>query len=152
MVTELKILPFLAVLSCLFAAPAAAWTPLQETSEQLATEAEALIDKNRAVQAVDLLEQSIVANPLNASAFSQLARAYAVLDRPVEVKKYARIASTIEPNDIVALSLLGELHLQDDDLQKAQMNLDRLSRICGGECTEYKRLANAMTQFQPRAQ
>jgi hypothetical protein len=63
-------------------------------------------------------------------------------------KKYFDIALEIDPNQIQALSWAGQTDLFSSNLESAEAKLQRLSRLCGPNCAEYKKLSEAVSSYK----
>jgi tetratricopeptide (TPR) repeat protein len=115
----------------------------------------ALVEKGKAAlakqdyqAASQAFEQAVVANPHNALGFSYLGLVKLRMgDKPVS-KKYFDIALEIDPNQIQALSWAGQADLAGANLESAEAKLQRLSRLCGPNCTEYKQLSEAVSSYK----
>jgi Flp pilus assembly protein TadD len=102
-------------------------------------------------RAVASFERATGAEPKNADAWNMLGYsrrwagdvrgAFAAYDR----------ALTLDPNHRGATSYLGMAHLRNDDVGSAKAQLAKLQRLCGQDCYEYKRLAEAISQYTPNA-
>lgn len=122
----------------------------ERISAQLLKRGMAALEKGQLEQARAALEQSIVANPHNASAYSYLGyTAQRANDKPL-AKKYFSLALEINPDDLRALSWGGQSDLSSANLEAAQAKLQRLSRLCGPGCSEYKLLSDAVTSFRSK--
>ncbi len=96
------------------------------------------------LQAIRLFEQSIVANPANAQAYSYLGRSYQEVGNSDRAYKYYDIALTIDPEERRALSWSGEVDAVDREMDLAAEKLAKLERICGSTCAEYQFLQSAI--------
>ncbi|MEM9750478.1 MAG: tetratricopeptide repeat protein [Pseudomonadota bacterium] len=124
-------------------AHAADWT---KRSDDLTRQASVLIQKEAYVDAVAALEAAIVANPKNGRAFQALGRAYFGLGRYVQAQKYFLISLEIDPTAAGALAYLGEIDIYNEEIDAAADKLGVLSRVCGAECAEYKKLSAAISE------
>jgi Flp pilus assembly protein TadD len=104
-------------------------------------------DWQRAVAAFD---RAVKAEPKNADAWNMLGYsrrwagdvqgAFAAYDR----------ALALDPKHRGATSYLGHAHLRNNDLAKAQAQLVKVEGLCGKDCYEYKRLAEAISKYVPK--
>jgi len=139
-----RILMMIAV-SAALAHPATA-TPA--ASARLVTAAESHMARGDYIEAIGTLESAIVAHPANVKAFEALGRAYFGMGRYVQAQKYFSIAIEIDPTAARSLALLGEIDLRNHEIGSASARLDQLSRVCGVQCAEYKRLAVAISRAE----
>ena len=140
----------LCIAFCLSVASASAkdW---KRASERLVEAGEASIAAGDFVEAIRTLESAVAADPTNVEAFEALGHAYFGMNRFGQAEKYFLIALEIDPTSADSLAYLGEIDLRKDERQAAADKLARLSRICGVECAEYKRLAGAISRAAPAA-
>jgi len=117
-------------------------------SMALVEKGKAALDKADLKAASEAFEQAVVANPQNALGFTYLGLTKLRMgDKPV-AKKYFDIALEIDPNQIQALSWAGQADLSASNLESAEAKLQRLSRLCGPNCTEYKQLSEAVSSYK----
>jgi Tfp pilus assembly protein PilF len=124
-------------------------------SERYAKISTALVEKGKAAlgkqdfkAASEAFEQAVVANPQNAQGFSYLGLTKLRMGDKPNAKKYFDIALEIDPNQIQALSWAGQADLSASNLESAEAKLQRLSRLCGPNCTEYKQLSEAVSSYK----
>jgi Flp pilus assembly protein TadD len=101
-------------------------------------------------RAVASFERATSAEPKNADAWNMLGYsrrwagdvkgAFAAYDR----------ALALDPKHRGANSYLGIAHLRNNDLPKAQTQLTKVEGLCGKDCEEYKRLADAIAKYTPK--
>lgn len=108
------------------------------------------MEKNQAEAARLFWEQAIVANPRNAAAYSYLGLAAQRGGDKEAAKKYFNLALEIDPNELHALSWGGQVDLAAADLEGAQAKLQRLSRLCGPGCAEYKLLSDSVVSYKSK--
>jgi tetratricopeptide (TPR) repeat protein len=109
------------------------------------------MEKNQLDEARQLWEEAVIANPRNATAFSYLGL---VAQRAADTglaKKYFGLALDIDPNELHALSWGGQADLSSADLEGAQAKLQRLSRLCGPGCAEYKLLSDSVGSYKSKS-
>jgi Flp pilus assembly protein TadD len=109
------------------------------------------LEKNQADNGRQLLEQSVAANPRNATAYSYLGLAAQRSGDTEHAKKYFNLALDIDPNELHALSWGGQADLSSADLEGAQAKLQRLSRLCGPGCAEYKLLSESVVSYKSKS-
>ncbi len=123
----------------------------EKASEVLLGNGIALIQQKKFEDAIPVFEQAAVADPKNAQAFAYLGFSHQQTDNLPEAKKYFGIALSIDPDEVRALNWGGQTDLSSEDLESAEKKLDRLSRICGGSCSEYRELSAAVDNFKAKA-
>ena len=109
------------------------------------------LEKNQIDAARQLWEQAVVANPRNATAYSYLGLAAQRAGDKDNAKKYFDLALDIDPNEVHALSWGGQADLTAADLEGAQAKLQRLSRLCGPGCAEYKLLSDSVVSYKSKS-
>jgi tetratricopeptide (TPR) repeat protein len=109
------------------------------------------LEKNQVDSARQLWEQAVVANPRNAAAYSYLGLAAQRAGAKDNAKKYFELALEIDPNELHALSWGGQSDLSSADLDGAQAKLQRLSRLCGPGCAEYKLLSDSVVSYKSKS-
>ncbi len=135
----------------LFPAQAAKYSRQSEkVSELLLGDGIALVQREQFEDAIKLFEQAVVAYPKNAQAYSYLGFAHQQTGNLPDAKKFFGIALAIDPDEVRALNWGGQSDLSSDDLDAAQAKLDRLSRVCGPSCSEYKDLYAAVNDFKAK--
>ncbi len=110
------------------------------------------LNEGRSDEAIDFLEQSVVAYPRNARAFAYLGRAHGTAGRKERATKYFETALAIDPDDLKALQWAGEAALAAEDRETAERNLARIRRLCSGRCAEYRDLNRALGTQTPAGQ
>lgn len=123
----------------------------QKVSELLLGDGIVLVQQKQFEQAIQVLEQAVVADPKNAPAFSYLGFSHQQTGNLPDATKYFGIALTIDPNEVRALNWGGQADLSNKDLDAAKEKLSRLSRVCGPSCIEYKELTTAVNAFKNKA-
>jgi len=109
------------------------------------------LEKNQTDTARQLWEQAVVANPRNAPAYSYLGLAAQRANDNDLAKKYFTLALAIDPDEVHALSWGGQVDLKAADLEGAQAKLQRLSRLCGPGCAEYKLLSDSVGSYKTKS-
>ena len=98
--------------------------------------------------AIPPLEDVISRDAANADAFNLLGFAQRKLGQLDDAGRSYDRALAIDPNHLGALEYQGELFLMLGDPEAAQVNLDRLTRICG-TCPEREDLRAAIAAMAP---
>ncbi len=97
-------------------------------------------------EAMDLLEQAIVAHPKNARAFAYLGQAHEKAGDMDKARKNYEAALSIDPDDLKALMWAGLAAIEKEELEAAQTHLERLRRLCSGRCAEFRTLSEALSE------
>lgn len=104
------------------------------------------------VEALEMFESALVANPGSVDALIALGDAYHAIRRGDRSLRYYRQALRIEPNNRMALKAEALALIADDDLAGAEENLDRLRRICGEVgCSEIAQIERALADAESEA-
>ncbi len=115
-------------------------------SIELQRQGEALLGAGKFVEAADLLETSLAADPRNRSAFVVLAK---VAQRQKLFGKAIRLtnkALQLEPADRDALAVQGEAMVELGALPRARENLVKLQKLCSGGCPQVASLSTAINR------
>lgn len=91
-----------------------------------------------------LLEQAIVADPANATAFAALGDLYSKMKEPALSMKYYEIALTIDPINVKALAGAAHLDISKGKTDEAKANLVILKKACP-TCGETSELEAALS-------
>lgn len=118
-------------------------------SMQLTRSGEALLASKKALAAIDQFETALAVDPKNVRAFIGMARAHESIGLPGRAVKFYREALNIDPNDLTALSEQGEALVSRGAVSRAKENLDRIRKLCGGECSEATQLAAVIAKGPP---
>lgn len=101
-------------------------------------------------EARQALERAIVADPKNARAYAYLGQIHQRLGDMHEARKYYRIALELDPDQIEGLSWAGQSDVALGQIERAREKLERLRRICGPRCAEYRALERSLAAHQTR--
>lgn len=125
-------------------------TPARPPSPEAAKlkDAKTKIEAKRYEAAIPLLQEVVATEGRNADAHNLLGFSYRKLGRYPEASKSYRQALDINPDHRGALEYQGELFLKLKQLDKAQMNLDRLDSLCWLPCEEYTDLKEAVAAYK----
>ncbi len=115
-------------------------TPMSRATDAIADE--------RYDTAISLLEGVVAAEPENADAWNLLAYSNRKLGRVDEARRFYDRALAIDPEHRRAHEYLGELHLQTGDLASARAQLERLKQLCRFTCSERRKLARAIEDYE----
>jgi Flp pilus assembly protein TadD len=100
--------------------------------------------------AIEYFGKVVAKDPKNADALTMLAYSQRWAGRfPEAFANYDR-ALALDPKHRGANNYLGVAYLKTNDLPRAQAQLVKLDSICGQGCDEYKSLAKAISEFQPK--
>ena len=111
-------------------------------------EAVRLIDKWDYSNAIPLLEKVVAAEPKNADAYNYLGYSHRKLgDRETALVFYTK-ALEIKPRHLGANEYLGELYLEQGELQKAEERLAVLDKACFFGCKEYTELKESIEDYK----
>ncbi|CAM3242187.1 hypothetical protein SPAN111604_12765 [Sphingomonas antarctica] len=94
--------------------------------------------------ATDLLESALAANPRSRVAYLTLADVARKQGLPGKSIRLYRQALALDPNDRTALAGQGEALIDKGAVAKARENLDKLAKLCRGNCPEQIALAGAI--------
>ena len=122
----------------------------QQLSAKLVGEATAAMAADRAVDAQALLERALVANPANLEALIALGKAHEAQGRVASGLKYYRKALEIEPNDKAALERQAIAYLKRNLSAKAELNREKLARICQKGCDALENVASAIDEYRAK--
>jgi len=106
------------------------------------------IDKKDWKDAIDHLQKALANDGKNADILSYLGYAYRNNGNWDEGIKYYTSALAINPNHKGANEYLGQAYLNRGNVALAEEQLAKLDKICGQSCSEYKMLAQAVTDYK----
>jgi Tfp pilus assembly protein PilF len=118
-------------------------------SAQLTRAGEALLADNKALAAIDQFETALAVDPKNTRAFIGMARAHEAVGLPGRAVKFYREALSIDPNDLTALAEQGEALVARGAVSRAKANLERIRKLCEGDCAQAKQLAASIAKGPP---
>jgi Tfp pilus assembly protein PilF len=118
-------------------------------SVQLTRTGETLLAEKKALAAIDQFETALAVDPKNVRAFIGMARAHDAIGLPGRAVKFYREALSIDPNDLTALAEQGEALVARGAVSRAKANLERIRKLCGGECAQATQLASTIAKGPP---
>lgn len=118
-------------------------------SMQLTRSGEDLLSAKKALSAIDQFETALAVDPKNVRAYIGMARAHEAVGLPGKAVKFYREALTIDPNDLTALEEQGASLVARGALSRAKENLERIRKLCAGDCANATRLSAAITKGPP---
>ena len=118
-------------------------------SAQLTRSGETLLAQKKALAAIEQFETALAVDPKNVRAYIGMARAHDAIGLPGRAVKFYREALSIDPNDLTALSEQGKALVARGAVTRARANLDRVRKLCGGECSEAVALAASIDKGPP---
>lgn len=118
-------------------------------SMQLTQSGEGLLAEKKALAAIDQFETALAVDPKNVRAYVGMARAHGAVGLPGRAVKFYREALSIDPNDLTALEEQGSALVLRGATTRAKENLERIRKLCAGECDNAKRLAVSIAKGPP---
>ena len=116
----------------------------------LVAQGRAQLDAGKTSDAVDSFEAALAVDPGYTDIYLDLAEAARKDGMQGKAIHYYRVALTVQPDNLAAISGEGEALLEKGAVEKAKRNLAKLETMCGGNCREAKELASAIDNA-PRA-
>ena len=101
--------------------------------------------------AEDMLETALAVDPRNRAAYVSLGRVAAAQGLPGKAVRFYRDALTIDPDDTIALAGQGEAMVQKGAVERAKVNLARITKLCKGACPPATQLSAAIDKGPPPA-
>jgi len=138
---------YLALIIALLAMPALAFAG---NEQRLVTEGQSALEINEHETARALFERALVANPKSVDALVGLGRTHFAQEHKTAAAKFYTTALAINPDSLPALLGAGLADLSLDRKEEAQKRQDRLLRLCGATCTEYRQLREAVLAYEPQ--
>ncbi len=92
----------------------------------------ALIAKKQPTAAADQFESALAVDPTNRRAYVGLAETARAQGLPGKAVRYYREALSLEPNDLDALSGQAQALAERGATARAEINLARIEKLCGG--------------------
>jgi Tfp pilus assembly protein PilF len=119
-------------------------------SLQMLKAGESALALGKTQAAADSFEAALAADPRNRRAYIGLARAAEAEGLPGKAVRFYREALEIEPNDVAAIEAQGVALVERGATARAEMNLERLKKLCTGPCPQADRLAAAIAKGPTR--
>jgi Tfp pilus assembly protein PilF len=120
---------------------------LNPQSVQLTRQGETALAGGNFQAADDALELALVVDPRNRQAFVALAKVAQKQKLYGQAIRYTNKALALEPNDLNALTVQGEAMVEMGAVARAQQNLAKVRKICGGAgCPQGTTLAAAIAR------
>jgi Tfp pilus assembly protein PilF len=101
--------------------------------------------------AQDLLETALAVDPRNRAAFVLAGRVAAAQNLPGKAIRFYREALALDPNDVSALAGQGEAMVQKGAVERAKVNLARITQLCKTACPAGTQLSAAIDKGPPVA-
>lgn len=117
-------------------------------SISLQKQGEAALAAGQLTAADDALETALAVDPRNRGAFVSLAKVAIKQKLYGKAVKLTNKALALEPTDRNALLVQGEAMMDQGAIKRAQENLAKLQKVCGGGCAEASQLS-ALIQKGP---
>ena len=114
-------------------------------------QASRLLDQHDYASAIDLLEMLVADEPDDATALSLMGYALRKSGEPERAERFYSRALAADPHHLGALQYLGELYVEQGQLDLARDQLRLLVTLCAADCAGRDALAAALLQkLKPR--
>jgi len=110
-------------------------------------DAVAAIEKMDYRGAIKHLEEALEVDNKNADALNYMGYSYRKLGNYDRALKFYKAALQISPDHKGANEYIGEAYLELKQAAKAKIHLDRLAKLCGPSCEEYRELKEAFEAY-----
>ena len=128
----------------------------QRRDDQIDPRSLALLHQGEALRAAgnftgaeDMLESALAIDPRNRGAYVALGRVSLGQGLPGKAVRFYRDALALDPNDVTALAGQGEAMVQKGAVERARVNLVRITGICKGNCPQAAALTAAIAKGPP---
>ena len=111
-------------------------------------DAVAAIEKKDYRGAIKHLEEALEVEDKNADALNYMGYSYRKLDNYDRALKFYKAALQIDPDHKGANEYIGEAYLELKQPAKAKIHLERLAKLCGPSCEEYRDLKQAFEAYR----
>jgi cytochrome c-type biogenesis protein CcmH/NrfG len=128
--------------------PSSRPSPKVQKRETDFQKAEYLIKAEKYDEAIPLLQSVVADNPRDADAWNYLGFASRKLNKNDEALGYYQKALALDPKHKGAHEYLGELHLQMNNLAKAEEQFTILKGLCPTGCEELEDLEADITDYK----
>ncbi|MDC0032958.1 tetratricopeptide repeat protein [Alphaproteobacteria bacterium] len=108
----------------------------------------AAIEKKDYEGAIAHLKETLQDDKKNADALNYMGYSYRKLGDFERALKFYKAALKIDPDHKGANEYIGEAYLELKQPAEAKIHLDRLAKICGPSCEEYRELKEAFYAYQ----
>jgi len=146
--SKLIIAAFAALFLASTAPAGAAGSDPVESAGSKYSDAVAAVKDRKYRWAIGLLQDVLEEEPRNADALNYMGYSHRKLGHVKQALAFYLRALDVEPNHKGANEYIGEAYLEMKRPDKARIHLDRLARICGPGCEEYRDLKTALDAFQ----
>lgn len=120
----------------------------QTLSAQLITDAKLALTQGNSDDAQLMFERALVANPANVEALIGLGNTYEAKGQTGKGLRYYRQALELEPNDQKALAAQSIAFLKQNLYDRAELNRDKLARICAAGCDALNTVEVALEAYR----
>lgn len=110
----------------------------------LVTEGRSLLDTGKTAEAIDAFEAALAIDPGYSDIYLDLADAARRDGMQGKAIHYYREALERQPDNLAAISGEGEALVEKGAVEKARRNLSKLESMCGENCAEAQKLAEAI--------
>ncbi len=97
-------------------------------------------------EAIDLLQEAVHDDPVNADAYNWLGYSHRKRGEFDPARTYYMKALDIDPAHVDAMEYLGELYVETGDLASAEAMLDRIEAQCGRMCEQFRMLDDSIAE------
>ena len=116
-------------------------------SRELVRDGNEALAMEDAEAAKDLFERALVANPASVTALIGLGKSFEAMDSVPKGLKFYRHALAIEPNNLDALEAQSLAFLKRGLYDEAELNRDKLKRLCRAGCPALTDVEEALTAY-----
>ena len=110
----------------------------------MVSQGRSLMETGKVTEAIDTFEAALAIDPGYSAIYLDLAEAARLEGMQGKAIHYYRAALVREPDNLAAISGEGEALVEKGAVEKAKRNLAKLETMCGENCAETKRLAQAL--------
>ena len=118
--------------------------------EEALAEAVSAIKSEDFDEAIRLLEVVLGDDGANANALNWMGFSHRKKNNYTQALHYYKLALKADPNHRGANEYIGEAYLELKQPAKAKLHLDRLAKLCGPGCEEYRDLKEAFEAYSAR--
>jgi len=122
-----------------------------DSGDEKLKQAVTAVESKDYVGAINLLKDVLSGDAKNADALNYMGYSYRKLGNYERALAYYKRALNVKPDHRGANEYIGEAYLELKKPEMAKAHLDKLEKICGMSCAEYRELKKAFDDYQSKS-
>ena len=121
-----------------------------DSSDDKMKQAIKAVESKDYVGAINLLKDVLSGDAKNADALNYMGYSYRKIGNYERAMAFYKQALDVKPDHKGANEYIGEAYLEMKKPEMAKVYLDKLAKICGMDCDEYKELKKALDDYEAK--